>query len=89
MRILIAIPALLILGACQVSKGNNEVSVSYNQDVAENAAATVSNTAENVANDIGEDVKKTGEKVQNKVENTDVSIKIGKDEKTENKSEKK
>jgi predicted small secreted protein len=89
MRILIALPALLLLGACQVSKGNNEVSVSYNQEVAENTAAAVSNTAENVANDIGTDVKKTGEKIQNKVSNTDVSIKVGKDLKTENKAEKK
>ena len=88
MRILIAIPALLTLGACQVSKSNNEVSVSYNQDVAENTAAAVGNTATNVANDIGEDVKKSGEKVQNKVENTDVDIKIGEKVKTGYKAEK-
>jgi hypothetical protein len=89
MRILVAVPALLLLGACQVSKGNNEVSVSYNQDVAENAAADVGNTVENAAKDIGNDVKNTGEKLQNKVSNTDVSIKVGKDEKTGNKAEKK
>jgi hypothetical protein len=78
MRIALAIP-LLLLGACQVSKGNNEVSVTYNQDVAENAAADVGNTAENIAADIGNDVKNTGEKIQNKVGNTDVDVKVGKD----------
>jgi hypothetical protein len=85
MRILIAIPAVLLLGACQVSKGSNEVSVSYNQDVAENTAAAVGNTAENIASDIGNDVKKTSDKLQN----TDVSLKVNTNVSTENKAEKK
>jgi hypothetical protein len=84
MRTLFAIP-LLLLGACQVSKGDNEVSVTYNQDVAENAAADVGNVAENIAGDIGNDVQNTGEKIQNKVENTDLDVKVDKDVKTENK----
>jgi hypothetical protein len=69
MRIAIAAIPLLLLGACQVSKdnGNGTVSVTYNSDVAENAAADVGNTAQNIANDIGKDVKNTSEKVQNKV----------------------
>jgi hypothetical protein len=71
MRIAFAIP-LLLLGACQVSKGSNEVSVTYNSDVAENAAKDVGNTAQNIATDIGNDVKKTGEKLQN----TDVSLNV-------------
>jgi hypothetical protein len=87
MRIAFAIPFLL-LGACQVSKGNNEVSVAYNQDVAENTAADVGNAAQGMANDIGNDVEKTGEKLQNKVGNTDVSIKVDQNVKTENKAEK-
>jgi predicted small secreted protein len=86
MRILIALPALLLLGACQVSKGNNEVSVSYNQEVAENAASDVGNFAENAAADIGNDVKNTGEKLENKVGNVDVDVKVGKDVKTDNKA---
>jgi hypothetical protein len=92
MRILIALPLalpLVALAACQVSKGNNEVSVSYNQEVAANTAADVGNTVENAANDIGNDVKNTGEKIQNKVGNVDVDVKVGKDVKTENKAEKK
>jgi hypothetical protein len=81
MRILIAIPALLTLGACNVSKEGNAVTVQYDQ----NTAADVGNTAQNIAADIGNDVKNTGDKIQN----TDVSVNVNKDVKTENKSEKK
>jgi hypothetical protein len=83
MRIMLALP-LLLLGACQVSKdnANNTVSVTYNSDVAENAAADVGNTAQNVAADIGNDVQKTGDKIQNKIGNSDVSVKVNKEVKT-------
>ena len=69
MRIALALP-LLLLGACQVSKDdqNDSVSVTYNQDVAENAAADVANTAENIAADIGNDVEATGNKIENRVD---------------------
>jgi hypothetical protein len=68
MRIALALP-LLLLGACQVSKDDNNgtTSVTYNSDVAENAAADVGNTAQNIAADIGNDVKATGEKIDNKI----------------------
>ena len=91
MRIALAAIPLLLLGACQVSKDNNNgtTSVTYNSELAENAAADVGNTAQNIANDIGSDVKNTGEQIQNKVGNTDVSVNVNKDVKTENKSEKK
>jgi len=84
MRIALALPFLL-LGACQVSKdnANKTVSVTYNEDVAANAAAGATNEAQNIAADIGNDVKNTGQKIENKVGNTDVSIKVGKNEKTE------
>ena len=85
MRILIAIPALLTLGACNVSKEGNAVTVQYDQNTAENAAADVGNTAQNIAADIGNDVKNTGDKIQN----AHVSVNVNKDVKTENKSEKK
>jgi hypothetical protein len=83
MRIMLAIP-LLLLGACQVSKddANNAVSVTYNEDVAANAAADVSNTAENIAAGIGNEVKDAG----NKIENTDLSVNFNRDVKTENKT---
>jgi hypothetical protein len=88
MRIILAIP-LLLLGACQVSKdnANNTVSVTYNEEVASNAAADVGNTVENIASDVGNEAKNTGEKIQNKVNNTDVDLKVNKDVKTENKSQ--
>lgn len=90
MRIALAAIPLLLLGACQVSKddSNGTTSVTYNSQLAENAAADVGNTAQNIANDIGSDVKNTGDKIQNKVGNTDVSVNVNKDVKTENKSEK-
>jgi hypothetical protein len=90
MRIAFAIP-LLLLGACQVSKDENNgtTSVTYNSDVAENAASDIGNTAQNIAGDIGNDVKATGEKIENKVGNADVSVKVGKDEKTGNAAENK
>ena len=90
MRIAIAAVGLLLLGACQVSKDDNNgtTSITYNSDVAENAAADVGNTAQNIANDIGSDVKNTSDKVQNKVDNTDTNVTVNKDVKTENKTEK-
>ena len=90
MRIALAAIPLLLLGACQVSKdaNNGTTSVTYNSDLAENAASDVGNTAQNIANDIGSDVKNTGQQIQNKVGNADVKVNVNKDEKTENKSEK-
>jgi predicted small secreted protein len=90
MRIALAIP-LLLLGACQVSKDDNNgtTSVTYNSDVAENAAADVGNTAQNIAADIGNDVQKSGEKIENKVGNASISVKVDKDEKTANTTENK
>jgi len=75
MRIALAIP-LLLLGACQVSKDDNNgtMSVTYNSDVAENAMADVGNTAQNIGGDIANDVQKTGDKIQNKVGDADVSV---------------
>jgi hypothetical protein len=89
MRILIAVPALLVLGACNVTKDGNAGTVQYDQNTAENTAADIGNGAQNIAADIGNDVTKTGEKIQNKVSDTDVNVKIGNDAKTENKTEKK
>ncbi len=67
MRILIALPALLALGACNVSKQGNAVTVQYDQNTAENTASDIGNTAQNIAGDIGNDVQNTGDKIQNKV----------------------
>ena len=73
---------LLLLGACQVSKDdtNGTTSVTYNSDVAENAAADIGNTAQNIAADIGNDVQKTGDKIENKVGNNDVDVERQRDD---------
>jgi hypothetical protein len=86
MRIALVVP-LLLLGACNVSKDGNAVTVQYDHNTAENAAADVSNTAQNIAADIGNDVKNTSDKVQNKVDNTDANVTVNVE--TENKSGKK
>lgn len=68
MRIaLLAVPPLLLLGACNVSKDGNAVTVQYDQNKAENTAADIGNTAQVIAGDIGNDVKATGDKIDNKV----------------------
>jgi len=78
MRIALAAIPLLLLGACQVSKdeGNGTTSVTYNSDVAENAAADVGNTAQNIAADIGNDIQRTGDKIENKVGDKDVDVNV-------------
>ena len=81
MRIALAIP-LLLLGACNVTKDGNSVTVQYDQNTAENTAADIGNTAQNIAADIGNDVQKTGDKLENKIGNTDVSVKVDKNEHT-------
>jgi hypothetical protein len=78
MRTAFAIP-LLLLGACNVSKDSNSVTVQYDQNTAENTAADIGNTAQNIAADIGNDVQKTGDKLENKIGNTDIDVKVGKD----------
>ena len=84
MRFLIAAAAILALGACNVSKDGNSVTVQYDQNTAENTAADIGNTAQHIASDIGNDVEKTGDKIQN----TDVDVNVNKDVKTENKNKK-
>ena len=81
MRFALAIP-LLLLGACNVSKEGNAVTVQYDQNTAQNTAADVGNAAQNIAADIGNDVQKTGDKLENKIGNADVTVKVNHDEHT-------
>lgn len=89
MRITHALPLILLLGACQVTKddANGTTSMTYNSDVAENAAADIGNTAQNIGADISNDVQRTGDKIQNKADNTDVNVDVNADVKTENKQQ--
>ena len=75
MRILFAVP-LLLLGACQVTKDDNSTTVSFNEDVAENAAADAGNFAENVGGMIANDVDQTADKVKNEVGDVDVDVNV-------------
>jgi hypothetical protein len=83
MRIMIALP-LLLLAACNVTKdGNNDtVSVTVNEDLAANTAANVSNDVQNIAADVGNEATKLGDKI----EKTDVNLTVNTDVKTENKA---
>jgi len=73
MRIMIALP-LLLLGACNVTKdGNNDtVSVTVNEDLAANTAADVGNGIQNAAADVGNTVENAGDRLKN----TDVDVKV-------------
>ena len=67
MRLIFSTIAVLTLAACQVSKddANDTVSMTYNEDVAENALADAGNTAEDVAGDVANGVDAAGERLQN------------------------
>ena len=75
MKILLSIPVLLLVGACNVSKEGNSVTVEYDANTAENVVSDVSNTAENVGGAIANDVEETADKVQN----TDVDVDVDRD----------
>ena len=75
MRILVALP-LLLLAACQVSKGDNETQVSLNADVAENKAEALLNEAEQAAGNAAERLERVTDKVEEKVDNVDVDINL-------------
>ena len=73
-RPLLAIIPLVALAACNVTKdgANDQVTVQYNADVAENAVADVGNAAGVAAAEVGQAAKDIG----NKVENTDVDVDV-------------
>ena len=80
MRSMIFALPLLALAGCNVSKEGNAVTVQYDQNTAENAAADVGNFAENVGGAIANDVEQTADKVQN----TDVDVNVNRDVQTNN-----
>ena len=75
MRMILALP-LLALAACQVTKDdqNDQVTVQYNQDVAENAAADVGNAAQ----EAGSAIANGAEDVANSAKNVDVDVDLNK-----------
>jgi hypothetical protein len=85
MRILLAVP-LLLLGACQVSKDDNSTTLSFNEDVAANAADDVGNAVEEAGGAIANSAEKAAGKVENEVGDVDVDLNVtrNKDEKNTN-----
>ena len=67
MRALLILAPALLLGACQVTddKGNDQVTVSYNEDVAQNAGAAALNTIDQAAGAIVNDTKEAAAAVKN------------------------
>ena len=75
MRFTLILAPALLLGACQVTddKTNDQVTVSYNQDVAENVGANALNTIDQAAGAIVNDTKEAGAAVKN----LDVDVRVG------------
>jgi hypothetical protein len=71
MRLAIVIP-IALLAACDVDQGNNAVTVSYNQDAAEDAVADVSNAAE----EAGEAIANGTEEAVDTARNVDVDVDV-------------
>jgi len=69
---LILIAPMALLAACQVSEGNNSVTVAYNQDVAENAAQDVANAAE----EAGDAIANGTEEAVDTAKNVDVDVDV-------------
>jgi len=80
MRLILTLP-LLALAACQVTTDdkNDQMTIQYNEDVAENGIADVANTAEDLAGKVSNDVQETADKVQDKTENLDVKVDVDTD----------
>ena len=78
MRIVLALPLVLAVAACNVSRddANDSMTVQYDQNTAENAAADIGNFAENVGGAIANDVQATADKVQNADVDVDVNTNV-------------
>ena len=88
MRIAFALPALLLVSACNVSKdeGNGTTTLSFNEAEAANTLDAVSNDAKEAGGEILNDVKETSEKVANKAGNLDVDVNVKTDKTDGNKN---
>lgn len=77
MRAVLFLP-LLALAACQVTKddANDQVTVEYNADIAENGVEAAAAKAEDIAGKISNDVEQTADKVENRVEDVNVKVDV-------------
>ena len=80
MRIIFALPLVLIAG-CNVDndEANDQMTLEYNQQRIEDAAATAAETAEEIGSSIGNIAESTGEAISNEVGDVDVDININRD----------
>jgi hypothetical protein len=78
MRIVLALPLALVLAGCNVSRddANDSMTVQYDQNTAENAAADVGNFAQDVGGKIANDVEATADKVGNADVDVDVDANV-------------
>ncbi len=88
MRAAIALPLLLLISACNVSKdeGNGTTTVSFNEDEAANTFDALGNDAKEAGGAILNDAKATGDKVADKVGNVDVDVDVKTDKTDGNKN---
>jgi hypothetical protein len=80
MRIMLALPLLLVAG-CNLNndEANDQMTLEYNQQRIEDAAATAANTAEEVGSSIGNIAESTGAAISNEVGDIDVDVNINRD----------
>ena len=80
MRIMLALPLLLVAG-CNVAndEANDQMTLEYNQQRIEDAAASAANTAEEIGSSIGNIAESTGAAISNEVGDIDVDVNINRD----------
>jgi hypothetical protein len=84
MRFILALP-LLIVGACNVENdpANDQVSVEYDQNRIEDAAAATARTAKEVGSSVGNVAASTGRAIKNEVGDVDVNVDVRRERKSE------
>jgi hypothetical protein len=77
MRIVSALP-LLLVAACSVQNdtGNDQMTLEYNQQLLEDAAATAAGTAKEVGSGIGNVAASAGSAIKNEVGDIDVDVDV-------------
>ena len=77
MRKFLALPLIAALAACSVSKddANDSVTMTYNEDVAENAADATGAALENAASDVGNEAREIGQDIDNVDVDVDADVK--------------
>jgi hypothetical protein len=77
MRIILSVP-LLMVGACNVDNdaANDRVTVKYDQNKIERAAAATARTAKEVGSGVGNVAVSTGRAIKNEVGDIDVDVDV-------------